>query len=143
MCIRDRIRRIKKTHHKFSVVAPSVVWIQDNLIIRFPEYLKKLPGPYTLIFQKADPNFLLTASDSGSLGIRMPDHPFTEIIQEAGVPFISTSANISGEKPVKQISEAPPEILKSVDCAVDAGILDNPPSKIFDLSSQRIKIIRN
>ncbi len=137
-----KIRAIKGTQHPFSVIAPSISWIKENMVINHPEYLDKLPGPYTLIFKKKRP-ILRQASLLDTLGIRIPNHPFTKVIQEAGVPFVTTSANISGQEPIKQLSDIAEEIKNRVDVVIDAGVLDNPPSTIFDLTGKEPKIIRN
>lgn len=130
----SRIRKIKKTGHPFSVISPGTSWINANLVVRFPEYLEKLPGPYTFIFEKKRPGFLSHASKSNSLGVRIPDHPFTLLIRESGLPFVSTSVNYSGRPSIKKPDDTPKGILDLVDYIIDAGILDNPPSRIFDLT---------
>ena len=138
-----KIRTIKRSKiNPFSIIAPSKEWIEQNLIIKFPEYLEKLPGPYTLILEKKNQLFLKEANRPNTLGIRMPNHPFTTLIQEAGVPFITTSVNISGQKPIQQISETPDEIEEKIDIAIDVGVLNNPPSTVFDLTGDKPEKIR-
>jgi len=136
-----RIRRMKKTDHPFSVIAPSLEWVEKNFVIRFPEYLRRLPGPVTLLLEQKVRIIPEETSGSCKVGIRIPNHPFTHIIQEAGVPFVTTSANISGEKTITKISELPQE-LRKVDIVIDGGILDNPPSEIWDLTGERPERVR-
>ena len=48
-----KIRKLKaRSANPFSIIAPSFEWINENCIItkQAEEWLKKLPGPYTLIF---------------------------------------------------------------------------------------------
>lgn len=136
-----KIRAIKGTQHPFSVIAPSNEWIKENLVVKHPEYLKKLPGPYTLILEKKKP-ILKEASRLNTLGVRIPNHPFTKVIQEAGVPFVTTSVNPSGQEPLKQISEIPEKIANRADVTIDAGVLNNPPSTVFDLTGEEAKRLR-
>jgi len=138
-----KIRNIKRSKvNPFSVIAPSKEWIKENFIIKYEEYLNRLPGSYTFILEKKNPLFLKEANRPNTLGIRMPNHPFTTLIQEAGVPFITTSANVSGKESIKQVSEIPDEIKEKIDIAIDAGILNNPPSNVFDLTGDEPKKIR-
>ena len=136
-----RIRDIKKTDHPFSVIAPSMEWIKKNFVIRFPEYLEKLPGPYTFILKQKKEILPKIVSGSSKIGIRIPDHPFTRLITNAGVPFITTSANISGEKTIRRILEIPTE-LSSVDIVIDGGTLGERPSEIWDLTGENPVRIR-
>ena len=126
----EKIREIKKRDSKpFSVIAPSFEWIIDNLVIdcNLDEYL---PGPYTIILKKKNPDFLKWVSDSDALGIRVPKNDFCFEVQKSGVPFITTSVNISGEKPITKISDIPLEIRKNVDFIIDAGELTGKPSTL-------------
>ena len=77
-----------------------------------------------------------------TLGIRMPDHPFTNLIKKSGVPFITTSVNYSGKKPARNIKDIPRRILNKVDIVLDNGFLHNYPSTLIDLTSDIAKIIK-
>jgi tRNA threonylcarbamoyl adenosine modification protein (Sua5/YciO/YrdC/YwlC family) len=136
-----RIRTIKTSDHPFSVIAPSKAWIRENLIVTRPSYLKKLPGPYTLIFRMKKQAVCKEAS-VGTLGVRIPKHPFTKIIQQAGVPFVTTSANMSGETPVWSTGSVPDGIERHIDIAVHQDILNNPPSRVIDLTGKKPRVLR-
>ena len=128
-----KIRAVKNSPQPFSVIAPSKEWIRENLIIKNGNVLDRLPGPYTLIFKKKKA-FLEGVSPSNKLGVRIPDHPLTAIIQASGRPFVTTSCNVSGEKTIKSISELSKEIQNKVNVIIDDGVLDNKPSKVIDYS---------
>lgn len=130
-----KLRKLKNTKKPFSVIAPSKEWILENLEAK-PEHLEKLPGPYTLIFKMRDNPVPLEVSQQ-TLGVRIPDHPITSLIQKSGAPLITTSVNVSGEPNVTKISEIPERISREVDVAVDAGVLDNPPSAIIDFTGPK------
>ncbi len=129
-----KIREIKlrDKNKPFSIIAPSIKWIRQNLII--PENLdikKYLPGPYTMILKKINPLFLNHVSSSDSLGVRIPNSDFCDIIRSSNLPFITTSVNLSGEPFATQISEIPDKIKKQVDVIIDKGILTGKPSTLI------------
>jgi L-threonylcarbamoyladenylate synthase len=137
------IRGLKGSEHPFSVVASSKEWINRHLVVKGhgrQEYVDKLPGPYTLIFEKKDKDFLREAAPGGSLGVRIPDHPLTWILQKTGLPIVTTSANVSGSPFLVE-----PEDIKDyfdVDFFIDAGRLPGNPSKVVDLTGHEPRIIR-
>ncbi len=137
-----RIREIKGSSRPFSVIAPSKGWIRQSLLVTHGDFLGKLPGPYTLIFRKRNPDFLSAASESDSLGVRIPRHTFSELVTEAGIPFITTSANLSGQDVARSPTEVPGQIRKTADFLIDAGVLDNPPSRVIDLTSGEPRVLR-
>jgi len=127
----EKIKSIKKRENKpLSVVAPSIEWIKKHCIIDV-NLGKYLPGPYTLILKKKNKNFLKHVSDTDSLGVRIPDCDFTGFIQKAGVPFITTSVNLSGEPPITKISDVPDGIKEKVDVIIDLGPLTGRPSTLI------------
>jgi L-threonylcarbamoyladenylate synthase len=101
------------------------------------------PGPLTLIF-KAAPGLpdALTAG-TGTIGIRLPDHPFTSKLLEAlERPLTAPSANISGMEELTTAQQVESELGDKLDLIIDGGptpggkvstILDtttNPPTLI-------------
>lgn len=128
----EKIKEIKQRDKDkpLSVIAPSIDWIKENLIVDC-NLNKYLPGHYTIILKKKNTKFLEWVSSTDSLGIRIPAHEFTRIIQEAKVPFITTSVNLSGEPFITKISEISPEILEGIDHLIDYGELNGKPSTII------------
>jgi L-threonylcarbamoyladenylate synthase len=99
------------------------------------------PGPLTLIF-KASPRLpdALTAG-TGTIGIRMPDHPFTsKLLGTMERPLTAPSANISGMGELTTAQQVETALGEKLDLIVDGGpapggkvstILDattNPPT---------------
>jgi L-threonylcarbamoyladenylate synthase len=119
----ERIKEIKLRDRDkpLSVIAPSITWIKENLIIDDGlELSRYLPGSYTLILKKKNPNFLSWVSSSDSLGVRIPKNSFTNEIQKAGVVFITTSVNLSGEPFALSLEDIPKELKEKVDYVVEA-----------------------
>ncbi len=128
----QKIKKIKGRDEKkpLSIIAPSIFWIKENFIVDV-NLAKYFPGPYTVILKKKNPEFLKWISTGESIGIRIPDNIFCKKIQKAGVPFVTTSVNISGEKPITNISELSDKIKKQVDIIIDADIVNGKPSTLI------------
>ena len=135
----EKIRGIKKRDKDkpLSVIAPSFEWIKTNFFVD-AELEKYLPGPYTLILKKKDKNFLSWVASGETLGIRIPKCDFYKKIQETGVPFITTSVNLSGEPFANKVSDIKPEILNKVDYIIDLGECSGKPSTLI-MGAKEIK----
>ena len=134
----QRIREIKNSQKPFSVIAPNKDWI--NEYCDAGEELKKLPGSYTFIY-KSTAN--VACNNGETLGVRIPNHPFSKLVEEANVPFVTTSVNKTGEKPIISPKDIPQEILRKIDIVVNAGIIEGNPSTIIDYTKKEPKTIRN
>ena len=134
-----KTRNIKNRDNKsFSVIAPSVQWILDNFKVEKFLIEKYLPGPYTLLLEKKDKDFLSSVSDNNFIGIRIPNCKFTKVIQDLKVPVVTTSVNLSGQSPANSINEIDNKIFDKVDIVIDAGKLSGKPS-ILIKEGQEIK----
>jgi len=136
----ERLRGMKKTSHPFSVIAPSVGWVKANFVITkaAESWLKRLPGKYTLILGKRDGDYLKEASSGSTLGIRIPNHRFTRLVQKSGIPFVSTSANISGKPVARSVDEIG---IRNLDMIIDGGRLGGKASLIVDCTSDTRRFI--
>ena len=139
----EKIRNIKRSYEQpFSVIAPGIKWIQNNLYAK-NNYLKKLPGPFTFIF-KVKQKCVDRSVSLGlrTLGVRLPKHEFTKLIEKAGIPFVTTSVNLHKEKPLREISKLSNFIASKVDYVIDDGYLHNYPSTVIDLTGKIARIVR-
>lgn len=118
-----KIRELKRREAKpFSVIAPSKAWVLENCVARAEDLDKFLPGPYTLFLRRKGECVASEVNpNDNSLGVRLPDHWFTALVAEAGVPFVTTSVNVSGMPHMEKIEDAPEEILSAVDYIVYEG----------------------
>lgn len=141
-----KIREIKNRDAKpFSVIAPSKEWIRENCVIDScgEKWLNKLPGAYTFIFElKEEAVSSAVIGKRDNLGIRIPNNWFASIIEETGIPFVTTSVNISGEKHIESVDELNENIFKEIDYVVDDGELRGNPSTVVLLINGEEKIIR-
>jgi L-threonylcarbamoyladenylate synthase len=96
---------------------------------------KFLPGPVAFILPRKHNISDLVTGKRNTLGVRMPDNKETlEIIKQAGFPIITTSANISGQKPVIKSED----IDLKVDFVVEGKCKYKKPSTIVDLINKKI-----
>ncbi|XP_039284964.1 yrdC domain-containing protein, mitochondrial [Nilaparvata lugens] len=104
-----------------------------------------LPGPVTLLFDRSNRLNRNLNPDVEKVGIRVPDHPFIQIVaNELGRPLALTSANISNEPSSLAVEEFD-AIWKHLGAVFDGGRLENDRlgSTILDLSvGGRFAVVR-
>ena len=136
----EKVFAIKKRYKDKPVsVAVSDFGMMEDLVYigkkekRFID--RFLPGPVTVILKKKEKIPDILTSGSELVGIRFPAHESTiELIQLAGVPITSTSANISGEATPKRVAQ----IKIEADYIIDGGDCYGEPSTVVDLVNCRI-----
>ena len=141
----SKLRRLKKSSLPLTVIVPNKDWIYNNCVVteEAEEWIRKLPGPYTLILKlknkKALANNVYDASND-TIGIRMPNHWFLAVVFQIKVPIITTSANISGDEFMTSLEDLDPMIRNNVDYVFYDGIKRGMPSTIIHLDGSQIKI---
>lgn len=83
---------------------------------------KFMPGPFTIILKKKDivPNILTANGDT--VGIRMPENKVAlKLIEYAGVPIATPSANISGKPSGTTLDMINNDFGEKVDYFIDGG----------------------
>jgi L-threonylcarbamoyladenylate synthase len=119
-------------------LASSVSPMARTLMERF------WPGPLTLVLRAAPTAPSPVVSASGTIGIRVPDHPVSRRLAElSGIPLISTSANLSGTPAGKTIGEIERDLGNGIDLYLDGGVLQGSlPSTMIDVSSEAPRVLR-
>ncbi|MDP6265596.1 MAG: L-threonylcarbamoyladenylate synthase [Candidatus Woesearchaeota archaeon] len=140
----EKIRNIKlRKENPFSVIAPSKEWIDENCIVNenAKDWVKRLPGPYTLVLKTKNQCVAENvAPKKDTLGVRIPDHWFSNFVTEINIPLVTTSANKSNEDFMTSLDDLDPEIKSKVDFIVDEGEKKCKPSRIIDLTDD-VKVI--
>lgn len=119
----------------------------ETLVSKMDEAAKTLakafwPGPLTLILPKAAglPELL---SLYPTIGVRMPDYPFTLDLLEATGPLATTSANISGESNPVTAQNVLEQLGGRIDLLLDGGETPGAtPSTVVDSTVPKIRILR-
>lgn len=129
-----KIRAIKQRDTKpFSIIPPSDEWITENTHAILAEIHK---GPFTYFVRTKKQSVADAVGAHETLGLRMSAHWFSEEIAKAGVPFVSTSVNISGLPHMTSLENLDPSIRSAVDIIIYEGPLDGSPSQKIDLTHQ-------
>ncbi len=141
----QKVRELKRQRPTapFSLCVPSLLWIEKNCVVdkKVKTWLQKLPGPYTLILklknkQAIAPN---VAPAINTIGIRCPNHWFQQVVEKAGFPIISTSANRTGQPFMTSLENIDSEVEKVIDFMIYEGPKEGKPSKIIDVDKEEIK----
>lgn len=144
----QKVREIKSRHKRpFSIIAPSVQWIRDNCIIteQAEEWLKKLPGPYTLILPlKEDSKGLISSyvneGSPDTIGVRIPDHWISTLVAELGYPIITTSANHVGEDFMTSLDDLASDIKQNISFVIYEGPIEGHPSNLVNLATPELEV---
>ncbi len=123
-----------EVHHKINEIKkrpagkPYIILVSDYAMLqqyvdRIPpgawEAIEKAVEPLTVVFPKAKNLPSIALAEDGSVAIRVVKRGFAhDLIKVAGVPLISTSANISGHPVPLTFSEIDKTILEKVDYIV-------------------------
>jgi len=126
-----------------SVAFPDLETAKGYVLLDAGEegYIKKhLDEPFTFIVRKRENISDTITSGMDTVGIRIIDHPVVKrLIYTAKVPIVTTSANITGDKPPADFREIDKEILEKADLAIDSGRCRvGKPSKIINLVTGEI-----
>lgn len=143
-----KIINIKERKNKpMSIIIPNKEWIKENCTIdkKANKWLKKLPGKYTLIINLKDKKAIskLVNNNQDSIGVRIPKNWFSKVIEEYSNPFVTTSVNLTGEKPMSSIKDLNNKVRKRVDYLIYEGKITGKPSTIVDLRKKERIIKRN
>ena len=109
------------------------------MAVNVPPLAEKLaatfwPGPLTL---------LLDASDGGTVGVRVPDHPAVAALLAAhGGPIHATSANLAGKPAPRALENVDPRVAAAAGFAVEGRPGDGEASAVVDLSRDNVRLVR-
>jgi L-threonylcarbamoyladenylate synthase len=107
-----------------------------------------LPGPLTLLLPNRGARFpLACGSDPDTLGLRVPLLPAPLAALGAFErPLLQSSANLSGERPARRLSDIPASIRAGAELVLDGGELPGVASTVLDLRDyerdRRWRIVR-
>lgn len=101
------------------------------------------PGRLTLVFEASDTVIPGLTAGTGTIGIRLPQHPVAAALAAATTAVTATSANLSGMPGVASADDLPRELVESVDMILDAGPLaGGTGSTVVDVTGSQPRVIR-
>ena len=90
------------------------------------------PGAVTIVV-RATEDVPDIGGDGTTVGLRIPDHPFTlELLQDCG-PLVATSANPSGNPTGAVLQEVLADLGNGPGIYVDGGTLSSPASRVISM----------
>lgn len=145
-----RVQDLKKR----SEPKPILVLVRSRadigpLVREVPEAAEALmnafwPGPLTIVLQASDIVPAELTQGKGTIGIRIPSCDVClRLLELAGTPITSTSANLSGDLPLDTIASMRSVLTPGIDLYLDAGTLpSSKPSTVIEAIGDSFRILR-
>ena len=100
------------------------------------------PGPLTILLA-ARPGLSPRLTRDGKVGVRVPGpSPAADLVRAFGRPVTATSANLSGEPPLRSAEELPPGIAEGLGGVVPGVSPGGAPSTLIDTTTSPMRILR-
>ncbi|MBN2142515.1 Sua5/YciO/YrdC/YwlC family protein [Candidatus Woesearchaeota archaeon] len=142
----QRVRDIKERQEQpFSIIIPNKALVYqhcevDKMTDKVKPWMDKMPGPFTFIFRVKSRFFadnVIPGIDS--IGIRIPNHWFFDVVKRMKVPIVTTSVNKSGEDFMTSLEDLNPDIRRQVDFIVEDGTLKGKPSTLVHFEKDGVE----
>ncbi len=146
----DRIRTIRQSdrNHHFTLVCRDLTEVGHYALVDNWQYRllrAHTPGPYTFLLKasKETPR-RLKHERSGTIGLRVPDHPVTAmLLKELGEPVMSSTLLLPGDElPMTDAKEIYAQLEHEVDMVLDGGNCGLVPTSVIDLSIDQAIVVR-
>ena len=140
----DDIKHSNKPH----LILVSNIEMLNSCTKNLTELHEKLinkywPNTLTILFEKSDIISDELTKGSNLVGVRMPKNKMLiDLINEYGKPLLSTSANITNETVITDISLLSDEIKDKVDYIYDGGHLGQVASTLIKIENNKIMFLR-
>lgn len=144
----DRIRGLKgRSSASGFILLASSLSMADRLVGRWPAGVRDIlgslwPAPLTVILPAAE-DVPAALRPKGAVAVRVPAmESLAALIEKTGEPLVSTSVNISGQKPLNRIA-AIRLAFPGLDAYISRrGTGGRIPSTLVDLSGKNPRIVR-
>lgn len=146
----ELVGRLKRRapHHAFISLIPEPSQA-DGLALSVSPVARRLirncwPGPLSLIFVAAEIVPTSVRGEGGTIALRCPKDPLSHaLLQRVGGPVVSSSANLSGQRPAETAEEVVGYFGNQLDLVLDGGPRrGGVPSTLVDVSGPRPKLLR-
>jgi L-threonylcarbamoyladenylate synthase len=140
----EKIHKLKGRDNRPMIVLVSDTQQLEDLGIKSQESKivnKYWPGTLSVIFESSQiPEWLQRGTNS--LAVRLPDlKEVRDLIAKTG-PLVSTSANLQGQEPSKNVEEAKKYFSDKLDFYVDSGALEGQSSTLVKIQSGKLIVLR-
>lgn len=148
---RDAVKRLYHlkraiTKYVMALMVPEFSNITDFAIVETSAYRymkNKLPGPYTFILPATKHGKKILDVKRAEIGVRMPDHPFFQVLHEHyHDPILNTAARIDEEDDFIHPDDIEEKFGKQVDLIIDMGPVPVNPTSVISLLSGAPEMIR-
>jgi len=102
------------------------------------------PGPLSLIFRAAPIVPPRVRGAGGTVALRCPSDVLCQrLLERIGGPVVSSSANLSGQRPAETAEEVVRIFGNQLDLVIDGGSRHgSPPSTLVDVSETKARLLR-
>ncbi|WP_442497038.1 L-threonylcarbamoyladenylate synthase [Methylobacter sp. sgz302048] len=146
----DRVRRIRQLDekHNLTLVCKDLAQVSNftkmgNDAFRLIRALT--PGPFTFILGAThEVPRRLQHPKKKTIGIRIPDHPVTQLlVQELGEPLLSSTLILPGDsEALTDPYEIRDRLEHELDLVIDAGIIASEQTTMIECSGSGCEIVR-
>lgn len=137
----EKIQKIKnRPEEKPFILLVDTLDLLSQYVEEIPEralfWMQTISTPLTIVYPKAKNVLPELIHADKSIAIRVCQHDFCKaLIHKMGRPLLSTSVNISGEKPAEQLADIPFSIIEKTDYLVkNIATGANQASKIIKIA---------
>lgn len=150
----EKVRELKNsTLQPFSVLAPSKEWVYEHCEVppQAKEWVEQLGGAVRIKGEESAVSLILKLKDKDAvapnvlqgkdtISVRIPNHWFSEYVNELGVPIVTTSANPTGGDFMTSLEDLHPRVKAGVDYCIYEGEKDGSPSTLVHLYQEEITL---
>ena len=122
-----------------------VIWLTSERNERFERLSQHFwPGPLTLVLRASERLPSVLTGETGTIGIRFPDHALCrQIVSAAGGVLTGTSANLTGQPSATTTDGVLSQLGETLDLIVNGGPTPGgAPSTVLDLTQDPPRLIR-
>jgi L-threonylcarbamoyladenylate synthase len=145
----EMVARVKRRDPSLAVISliPDASQVY-GLASDVPEVAERLmarfwPGPLSLIFRASSVVPARVRGAGDTVALRLPRDPLCErLLEHIGGPLVSSSANLSGQRPAETAEEVVRIFGNQLDLVIDGGPRRQASSTLVDLSGPRPRLLR-
>lgn len=148
----EAIRKVYFAKHR-SFSKPLIIMVSSiDMLKRYVKDISSVeqkliekywPGRLTILFKKNNEISNLLTNGGEYIGIRLPDNKdLCALMNMLNKPLISTSANISDNMTITEITMLEDELKNNISYIVDGGVLNDLPSTLVKVEDGNIIFLR-